>query len=172
MQTQERRAAILARLQTAETPVSAGALARQFAVSRQVIVNDVAMLRAGGADVCATPRGYQMLPRALGLVRRVACRHGADAMEAELLAIVRTGCTVADVIVEHPLYGQLTGVLQLASETDVQHFLVRCRTCAALPLSLLTDGVHLHTLLCPGEDAYLQAKQALAALGVLLQDAE
>ena len=51
MQTQERRAAILARLQTAETPVSAGALARQFAVSRQVIVNDVAMLRAGGADV-------------------------------------------------------------------------------------------------------------------------
>ena len=75
MEAAARRAAILSRLEQAERPVSAAALAREFAVSRQIIVGDVALLRAGGADIAATPRGY-VLPRESGaLLRTVACVH-------------------------------------------------------------------------------------------------
>lgn len=73
-------------------------------------------------------------------------------MAAELNTMVDNGCTVVDVIVEHPLYGQLTGPLQLSSRYDVAQFIARSHT--AQPLSVLTGGIHLHTLLCPSEDAY------------------
>ena len=53
-----RRRAVAQILEEAEGPVSAAALARRFSVSRQIIVGDVALLRAGGADILATPRGY------------------------------------------------------------------------------------------------------------------
>ena len=52
-----RRAAIGEILAQARAPVSAAALARRLAVSRQIIVGDVALLRAAGADILATPRG-------------------------------------------------------------------------------------------------------------------
>ena len=102
MTTEERRNAILDTLARADQPVSAAALARRFGVSRQIVVGDVALLRAGGADISATPRGYVILPVASGLVRRLAVRHGEDGIEAELNAMVDQGCTVLDVIVEHP----------------------------------------------------------------------
>ena len=119
MTTEERRNAILDTLARADQPVSAAALARRFGVSRQIVVGDVALLRAGGADISATPRGYVILPAASGLVRRLAVRHGEDGIEAELNAMVDQGCTVLDVIVEHPLYGQLTGPLQISNRYEV-----------------------------------------------------
>ena len=89
-------------------------------------------------------------------------------MEAELNTIVDNGCTVIDVIVDHPIYGQLTGPLQIASRYEVGQFIERCRN--AEPLSRLTDGIHLHTLLCPDEAAFERTKSALRALGVLLEE--
>ena len=84
MTTEERRRAILDTLARADQPVSAAALARRFGVSRQIVVGDVALLRAGGADISATPRGYVILPAASGLVRRLAVRHGAHRPPADL----------------------------------------------------------------------------------------
>ena len=69
----ERREAVLERLRAAQAPVSAAALARQFSVSRQIIVGDVALLRAAGADITATPRGYVLGQGTPGLVCTVAC---------------------------------------------------------------------------------------------------
>ena len=112
MDAQERRQAIARRLEEASGPVSAAVLAREHSVSRQIIVGDIALLRAGGMDIAATPRGYVLPAPAAGLVRTLACRHRADQMEEELNAMVDQGCTVLDVIVEHPIYGQLTGQLQ------------------------------------------------------------
>ena len=112
MTTEERRRAILDTLAYADQPVSAAALARRFGVSRQIVVGDVALLRAGGADISATPRGYVILPVASGLVRRLAVRHGEDGIEAELNAMVDQGCTVLDVIVEHPQIGRAHSELQ------------------------------------------------------------
>ena len=84
MDAAARRAAILSRLEQTDHPVSAAALAREFAVSRQIIVGDVALLRAGGADIAATPRGY-VLPRdSAALLRTVACVHDREGMAREL----------------------------------------------------------------------------------------
>ena len=165
MQAGERRKAILELLRQASRPLSAGYLAGRFSVSRQAVVGDVALLRASGADISATPRGYVILKPSQDLVRRVACRHDAAGMEAELCAVVDQGCSVLDVIVEHPVYGQLTGPLQLSSRYDVGQFLSRCA--GARPLSDLTGGIHLHTLSCPDEDAFRRVRESLGALGVL-----
>ena len=90
MQAEQRRQAILNLLKTETGPVSAAALAARFSVSRQIIVGDIALLRAAGEDISATPRGYVMRQSPAGLVRRVACRHDAGEMEAELLERVRS----------------------------------------------------------------------------------
>lgn len=164
----ERRAAVARMLEEAEGPVSAAALARQFSVSRQIIVGDVALLRAGGARILATPRGYVMDRRPEGVERTVACVHTPEQMEAELTAIVDAGGEVVDVIVEHPVYGQLTGILGVASRYDVKEFVRRVETDGARPLSDLTGGIHLHTIRCRDEKSFQRVQKALANEGFLL----
>lgn len=167
MTAEERRTAILKILAQSSQPVSASTLAGRFGVSRQLIVGDVALLRAGGASIIAAARGYLLRREREGLLRQTACRHRAQDMERELNIMVDNGCTVLDVIVEHPVYGQLTGALQLSSRYDVQQFIRRSN--AAQPLSLLTEGVHLHTLSCPGEDAFARVTEELDRAGFLLK---
>ena len=169
MRAEERRQAILEHLRQSSRPVSAGFLAERFSVSRQAVVGDVALLRASGADISATPRGYVILRADRGLLRQVACRHDAAGMEAELNTVVDQGCSVLDVIVDHPIYGQLTGPLQLSSRYDVGQFIARCTEAGARPLSDLTGGIHLHTLSCPDEGAFRRVRKALADLSVLLE---
>ena len=164
-----RRAAIEEILARAEGPVSATALARRFAVSRQIIVGDVALLRAGGADISATPRGYLSGAAAGGgLVRQVACVHAPEDMGRELTAIVDAGGEVVDVVVEHPVYGQLTGALRIRARCDVAEFLERVAEHGARPLSDLTEGIHLHTVRCPDEAALRRVREALDREGFLL----
>ena len=167
MDAQQRRQMIASRLAESSQPLSAGSLAQELLVSRQIIVGDVALLRAGGLDITATPRGY-LLPRgAAGVTCTLACRHTALQMEEELNAIVDQGCTVLDVVVEHPIYGQLTGPLHLSSRYDLAQFLTRCAQSAAAPLSQLTEGVHLHTVRCPDRQAADRVREALERLGLL-----
>lgn len=163
-----RRAAVAQVLEEAEGPVSATALAQRFSVSRQIIVGDVALLRAGGASILATPRGYLLDRRREGVERTVACVHTTEEMGAELTAIVDAGGEVVDVIVEHPVYGQLTGILGLRSRYDVQEFLRKVADHGARPLSNLTDGIHLHTIRCPNEKSFQRVQKALAEEGFLL----
>ena len=167
MDAVQRRAALSAYLSQAAGPVSASVLAARFSVSRQIIVGDIALLRAGGLDIAATPRGY-LLPRPTpGLTRQLACVHRPEDMGRELELMVDNGCTVLDVIVEHPVYGQLTGSLQLHNRYDVKQFIERAKD--APPLSQLTEGIHLHTLLCPDEAAFERVQTALRQAGLLLE---
>ena len=167
MTAEERRAAILRQLAQATQPLSAAALAKSFGVSRQIVVGDVALLRAGGREIAATPRGYILSQEQTGLLRQVACCHSAREMEGELNIMVDQGCTVLDVVVEHPVYGQLTGALQLKNRYDVQQFIKKSAT--TRPLSLLTEGIHLHTLACPDEDAFQRVRSQLREAGFLLE---
>ncbi|MGE4352484.1 MAG: transcription repressor NadR [Oscillospiraceae bacterium] len=169
MTTEERRKAIGELLAGSSVPISATTLARKFSVSRQVIVSDVALLRAGGMAISATPRGYVTTQHQDGLIRTVACVHTLDDMRKELYAIVDNGCSALDVVVEHPIYGQLTGELQLASRYDVDRFMEKLSRRAS-PLSALTGGIHLHTLRCPDEAAYVRVLEALRAEGILLDE--
>jgi len=164
MKAEERRK-IISQTLTADQPISATALAGKFSVSRQIIVGDIALLRAAGLDIVATPRGYK-LGESSGLVRTVATVHtGIEELEQELLAMVDNGCTVMDVVVEHPLYGEITGQLSLASRYDVQQFVDKVKE--ASTLSSLTGGVHLHNLRCPSEEAYQRVCAELERLGLL-----
>ena len=168
MTAEQRRSRISARLHEAQQPISATVLARELGVSRQIIVGDVALLRAGGQAITATARGY-VIPDAgeTGLPRQVACRHDGTGTRDELNAMVDCGCTVIDVIVDHPVYGQLSAPLHLHSRLDVEQFMNRMK--GAAPLSQLTEGVHLHTLSCPDERAYRQLTDRLRQLGFLAE---
>jgi uncharacterized protein len=169
MNAAQRREAISDRLKGASTPVSATALAREFGVSRQIIVGDIALLRAGGEPISATPRGYVRDQVGSGVLHTVAVQHPDSEMEQELLICVDNGCTVVDVVVEHPVYGQLVGQLQLSSRYDVEQFLNRTRSGSAKPLSDLTGGIHLHRLRCPSEEAYQRVCKQLDEAGFLLK---
>ena len=169
MESEARRKALSERLEQAKGPVSAATLARELSVSRQIIVGDVALLRAGGLNITAPPRGARLPPPPAGLPRTVAGPHRAAQSEEELNAMVDQGCTVLDVIVEHPIYGQLTGPLRLSNRYEVAQFVARCEAEEAAPLSQLTEGVHLHTLLCPDQAAAGRVRTALEKLGLLYQ---
>lgn len=169
MNAAQRRGRILDELKVAEGPLSATALAQKLSVSRQIIVGDVALLRAAGEGITATPRGYVLDAPRPGIVATVACAHSGADMEWELTLMVDQGCTVENVIVEHPVYGQLTGPLELSSRYDVSEFIRRVRECEAQPLSALTDGVHLHRLRCPDEGALERVRAALDEAGFLVK---
>ena len=169
MKAEERRK-IISQTLTADQPISATALAGKFSVSRQIIVGDIALLRAAGLDIVATPRGYK-LGESSGLVRTVATVHpGIEELEKELLIMVDNGCTVMDVVVEHPLYGEITGQLSLASRYAVQQFVDKVKE--ASTLASLTGGVHLHNLRCPSEEAYRRVCDELKAHGILYTEGQ
>lgn len=167
MTANERRSAIFQELSRAGAPLSAASLARRFCVTRQSIVGDIALLRAEGRSITATARGY-VIPSLGGVIHQIACCHSAAGTRDELNAMVDCGCTVLDVVVEHPVYGQLTAPLELRSRYDVEQFVARMQASDAMPLSMLTEGIHLHTVSCPSEDAFAHMKDVLGALGVLL----
>lgn len=168
MNSEQRRAAILERLRQADKPVSATALAGDLAVSRQIIVGDVALLRAKGAAVVATARGY-VIARPQGAKRSVVCCHAPEDMERELNLMVDYGCTVEDVVVEHAVYGQISGRLDVSSRYEVGEFLRRVADGNAKPLSDLTAGIHTHTLRCPDEAAFERLLTALREAGFLVE---
>lgn len=167
-----RREYICRKLNSASSPVSASRLAELCHVSRQIVVGDIALLRAAGKDIVATPRGY-LIPSAArqhDILHTIAVSHRSDQMQEEMNIMVDNGCTIENVIVEHPVYGQLIGQLNCSSRHDVQEFINKVNQYHAAPLSELTDGLHLHTLRCPDEEAFERVKKELKEHGFLYED--
>lgn len=73
----ERRTAIMDQIKNSDRPVSGSALAKTFQVSRQVIVQDIALIRAEGNNVISTNRGYIL--NAPHTVSRIFKVHHTDA---------------------------------------------------------------------------------------------
>jgi len=165
-----RRQRIIAWMRSHGGPVRGGELAKRLRVSRQCLVQDVAILRASGEEILATPQGYR-LPK--GPIRPhralLACKHAPERTEEELQTFVDNGVKVLDVIVEHPLYGELRGALMIESRADVQDFLNHVRSSHASLLSSLTRGVHLHTVEASRPEMIARAKTALRRRGFLLK---
>lgn len=168
MEADKRREWILQFLRERRTPVSASALARELGVSRQAIVGDIALLRAEGNSIVATARGYTMQPVSTGrYVGKIACQHSLADTRSELLTIVRQGGEILDVVVEHYLYGEITGQLNIATLADVDAFIGKLIHNKARLLSELTGGAHLHTVACRDAEAFASIKHALAEQGFL-----
>ncbi|MCF0144370.1 MAG: transcription repressor NadR [Firmicutes bacterium] len=158
-------------LESSDSPVTASVLAERMSVSRQIIVGDIALLRAGGADIIATSRGYLLnkeKSKAFEYTGIIPCQHGAEQLKDELYTIVDFGGTVIDVSIEHSIYGEICGQLGLASRFDVDEFVKKVQESPnSTPISALTGGVHLHRIGCQSEDIFLKIKGALTDLGIV-----
>jgi uncharacterized protein len=171
MDAKDRRNALHEKLAATDEPLTGTVLASQFGVSRQVIVGDIAILRAAGVSVFATPQGY-MLPRnsvSAAVTAKIACGHSLHKLEEELAIIIDNGGKVLDVIVEHPIYGEIKANLMLSSRCDLTEFISQLSTSAASPLSSITDGIHLHTIEVPSRAILAKIKQELRVAGILLR---
>jgi transcriptional regulator of NAD metabolism len=165
-----RRQQILAWIESHRNPTRGDELARRFRVSRQCIVQDVAILRASGKEVIATPQGYCLPETSARTHRRViASRHEPERTEEELQILVDHGVKIIDVIVEHPLYGELRGSLMIESRADLKDFLRQVRSTHAPLLSSLTNGVHLHTVEASRPEMISRATAELREKGFLLK---
>lgn len=169
MQREKRKDNIIQKLQSTGSPVSASSLAKEFGVSRQIIVGDIAILRAEGHDISATPRGYMLPQVGTTPVYRIACKHDSSKILEELNAIVDCGGTLLDVSVEHPIYGELVGNLRIASRIDAKEFSDKIIESNAPPLSLLTDGIHLHAITCKDKATLERIKDKLRSIGILFE---
>ena len=163
-----RRENLRQRLQGAKTPISGAVLAAAFQVSRQVIVQDIALLRAQDVPVISTNRGYLILGEACR-VHRFKVRHDLSRMEEGLNIFVDAGATVRNVTIDHPVYGTLEGKLNLSSRRDVQRFMKAIRAHPEAPLSNIAGGVHYHTVEAPSREALNEIKEALEAAGFLVK---
>lgn len=146
---EDRRELILNWLKEADQPITGNLLATKTNVSRQVIVQDISILKARNYPILATAQGYVFMQERLNnhmLSRVIACKHLPEETELELNMIVDHGGIIKDVVVEHPVYGDLTASLMIRNRRDVKEFINKMEVTQASLLSQLTDGVHLHTI--------------------------
>lgn len=174
MEGTERRTKILELLETEKEPVSGTALAKRFGVSRQIIVQDIALLRATNRNIISTNKGYMIYGNQAGKkCRRIlAVKHSNEQTREELYLIADLGGTVLDVIVEHDVYGQITADLMLSSRKDVDEFMNRLLGSQSRPLKVLTEDVHYHTVEADSEEILDAIVRTLKEKGYLLDFAK
>jgi len=153
----ERKELILEKLKNAHTPIKGLELANIYNVSRQVIVQDIAILRAQGYRILATSNGYivERDQTNHGLIKTIVSTHkGIDRLEEELSIIIEYGGKLLNVIVEHPIYGEISGNLNIETQEDIRSFIQNVSQSNAKPLASLTDGEHIHTIEIKSEKLY------------------
>jgi len=166
-----RRKKILQMLQSQPEPMSGTALAKEFHVSRQVIVQDIALMRAENHGILSTNKGYIYRSDAVRDERpkRVFyVRHNTEQVLEEFLTITELGGTVLDVAVEHELYGQIRVDMLIESVQDARDFSEKLSACKDNPLKVLTDDCHYHTVSAPSEKLLDLIEGELGDKGYLL----
>ena len=146
----ERREQILSILKNSEKPVPGVELARILHVSRQVIVQDMALLRANGIEILSTNRGYVAV-RESSFSRVFKVIHTEEQVEEELNLYVDFGGTVEDVFVYHKVYGIVRADLHIASRNDIREFLQDLQNGHSALLKNITSEYHYHTVSAPSE---------------------
>jgi transcriptional regulator of NAD metabolism len=170
-----RRQRIIEMLKKRGEPITGSELSKYFQVSRQVIVQDIALIRAQGYQILATPSGYIIPAKKENTLdlKSILCKHGGyDEMEQELTIMVDMGMKVIDVIVHHPLYGKIQRSLNIGSRMDVEDFMKNVRKDKAEPLSALTGGEHIHTLESPNDRAFQRMMEVLKEKGFSVKEVE
>lgn len=146
-------------------------LAEELGVTRQVIVKDIAITRAEGINIIATPEGYLIPNEETNYVRRViAVAHSKEDIYNELECIVKFGGVVEDVTVEHSLYGEIRAMLMIKTIMDIEKFTNKFKEFNAEPLSALTKGIHLHTIRADNEDIMESIIKELKDKNYLISD--
>lgn len=171
--TDERRRKIVDILNRNDEPITGSELSKKFNISRQVIVQDISVLRAQGMNIMATSNGYY-IPKVYEdkrNIRTVACNHkGYESIEKELRIMIDMGAKVLDVIVDHPVYGEIRCPLMINSRYDLEKFIQKVRGAKAEPLASLTDGEHIHTIEVPCDEVYDIIIEKLEEADILVKD--
>jgi len=160
MKTAERRKAIIALLMSEKEPISGSYLAEQFDISRQIIVQDIAVLKGLGHEILSTHNGYVL--QKSPLVKRIfKVKHSNEQTEEELNCIVDNGGIVMDVFVWHKVYGKISAQLNIFSRRQVTQYLDGVRTGKSTELMNLTGGYHYHTVCAESEEILDKIASAL-----------
>lgn len=153
-----------------DEPISGTELARQLGVSRQVIVQDIALLRATNKNILSTTKGYLLYYQEPKKVNRCfMVKHTTEQIEDELCTIVDHGGKVLDVIVMHDIYGEIRTDLIMSNRKDVYDFVKKVKDKQTVPLKELTDGTHLHTVEADNEQILNAIEQELREKGYLIE---
>ena len=170
MKNEQRREKILAVLNENNEAVNATVLAKMFSVTRQIIVADIALLRAAGYNIRSEHKGYVMTKKdGDRLIKRIVVKHSNDVLKDELYAVVDNGGVVIDVIVEHAVYGKLSAELNLSSRYEIDCFVQKITVSGVSPLSLLTEGLHIHTISVKDEQTFERIVRELEELKILIE---
>ena len=166
MKAAERRTAIAEHLLSEDRAVSGGELSERFGVSRQIIVQDIAVLKGSGYDILSTHSGYMI--QSSPLKERVfKVRHTTEQTADELSLIVGLGGTVVDVFVWHKVYGKLIAPLHIFSALQVKQFIEGVRTGKSTELMNITGGYHYHTVRAESEEILDKIGKALDERGYI-----
>lgn len=168
MKAELRRREILSLLGNTDSPVPANVLKEEFNVSRQVIVQDIAIIRANGYDITSTNRGYVLNSKSKA-TRVFKCRHSFDELVEEGDIIINLGGCVEDVFVNHRVYGRISSRLGLSNRMHVEELYRSLVSGASKPLMSVTDGYHYHTVSADGEQTLDRIEQALRERGFLIE---
>ncbi len=160
MKVAERRKEIVNLLLSAKEPISGGALAEKFDISRQIIVQDITVLKGTGYEILSTSQGYVMQKSPLS-ERVFKVRHATSQTEDELSLIVELGGTVVDVFVWHKVYGKIEATLNIFSKLHIKQFLEGVRTGQSTELMHITGGYHYHTVRAENEAVLDRIEHAL-----------
>lgn len=169
---EERRQQILQLLMSANRPYTGTELSKLMSVSRQVIVNDINLLKAKSEPILSTSQGYLYFQEQTPtkFERKIVCYHLPEDTIDELYTIVDCGVTINNVIIEHPVYGDITVSMHLTNRLEVDQFVQKINKTNAPLLSALTDGTHLHTISAHSENALQKALAALREKGYLVEN--
>lgn len=169
MEGQERREKLMQLLASTEKPISGTELSKQLGVSRQVIVQDIALLRAVNKNILSTTKGYMLYYQEKQKVNRCfLVRHTTEQIQDELCTIVDNGGKVLDVIVSHDIYGTISADLIISTRQDVYDFVEKVSSKKTVPLKELTNNQHLHTVEADNEEILDRIEIALRNKGYLL----
>lgn len=172
MNGEERRQQLLTLLKNANQPYTGAELAKKVSVSRQVIVNDMNLLKAMNQPILSTSQGYlyfrDTAPQTFE--RKIVCHHTPEQAIDELYAIVDCGATVKDLSIEHAVYGEITVAMYLSSRLDVDVFIEKIKHTKAPLLSELTDGTHVHTISAKNPTSIDNAVIKLRQLNILVEN--
>lgn len=174
MTGEQRRKQLLQILTDNENPVSGTVLARQLHVSRQVIVQDIALLRANGTEIFSASRGYILVRTEPETSRILKMRHSDAETEEELNMIVDLGGKIRDVFIYHKAYGVVRADMNIRSRKDVREFMEKILSGKSSLLKNVTAGYHYHTILAEDEQTLDMIQDRLSERGMLakLQDYE
>lgn len=171
MTGEKRRKEIINIISHAHRPISGASLADLFQVNRQVIVQDIALLRAENKNIISTNRGYMLYQgsRSVNIHRRIfEVRHSSEQILEEFYTIVDLGGTIINVSIDHELYGILEASLFISTRTEAQEFVKKASISKDQPLSALTGDTHYHTIEAPSEDVLSSIETALKEKGFLV----